>query len=193
VEGLAPYGDEIEDALELVNVPSYVLDTTGVVVWVNPAARRRVGDVRGHQFSSIVAPEDRERSLDVFARKVVGSESVTDAEFVVVDRNGDRLTIEVSSVPLLRGKRVVGVFGQVTSEHGTAPLPPHPHLTPRQSEVLRMLEHGRSTRQIAHELHLSPETVRNHVRHILQGLGVHSRLEAVALARREHLLATGRM
>jgi len=193
VEGLAPYGDEIEDALELVNVPSYVLDTTGVVVWVNPAARRRVGDVRGHQFSSIVAPEDRERSLDVFARKVVGSESVTDAEFVVVDRNGDRRTIEVSSVPLLRGKRVVGVFGQVTSERGTAPLPPHPHLTPRQSEVLRMLEHGRSTRQIAHELHLSPETVRNHVRHILQGLGVHSRLEAVALARREHLLATGRM
>ena len=100
MEGLGSYGDEIEDALELVNVPSYVLDTTGVIVWINPAARRRVGDVRGRQFSSIVAPEDKERSLEMFARKVVGSESVTDAEFVVVDRNGDRLTIEVSSVPL---------------------------------------------------------------------------------------------
>jgi PAS domain S-box-containing protein len=185
VEGLGSYGDEIEDALEHVNVPTYVLDATGVVVWINPAARRRVGDVSGRAFSSIVAPEDKERSLELFARKVVGSESVTDAEFVVVDRNGDRLTIEVSSVPLLRGKRVVGVFGQVTSERETLPLPELPHLTPRQSEVLRMLEHGRSTRQIAQELHLSPETVRNHVRHVLRALGVHSRLEAVTLVRRQ--------
>ena len=189
MEGLGPYGDDIEDALELVNVPSYVLDTTGVVVWINPAARRRVGDVRGRQFSSIVAPEDKQRSLEMFARKVVGNESVTDAEFVVVDRNGDRLAIEVSSVPLLRGKRVVGVFGQVTNEREASPLPELPHLTPRQSEVLRMLEHGRSTRQIAQELQLSPETVRNHVRHVLQALGVHSRLEAVTLARRQQLLA----
>lgn len=190
MEGLGPYGDEIEDALELVNVPSYVLDMTGVVVWVNPAARRRVGDVRGRQFSSIVAPEDKERSLELFSRKVVGSESVTDGEFVVVDLNGDRLTIEVSSVPLLRGKRVVGVFGQVTSQRDTPPLPELPHLTPRQSEVLRMLERGRSTRQIAEELHLSPETVRNHVRHVLRALGVHSRLEAVTLARGQQLFAS---
>ena len=42
---------------------------------------------------------------------------------------------------------------------------------------------------MAEELHLSPETVRNHVRHVLQALGVHSRLEAVALARREHVVA----
>ena len=190
MEGLGPYGDEIEDALELVNVPSYVLDMSGVVVWVNPAARRRVGDVRGRQFSSIVAPEDKERSLELFSRKVVGSESVTDGEFVVVDLNGDRVTIEVSSVPLLRGKRVVGVFGQVTSERDTPPLPELPHLTPRQSEVLRMLERGRSTRQIAEELHLSPETVRNHVRHVLRALGVHSRLEAVTLARGQRLFAS---
>ena len=191
VEGLGAYSDEIENALELVNVPSYVLDTTGVVRWINPAARRRVGDVRGRQFSSIVAPEDKERSREMFARKIVGSESVTDAEFAVVDRNGDRMTVDVSSVPLLRGGRVVGVFGQVTNERAAPPLTPDPpsppnppltpppQLTPRQSEVLQMLEYGRSTRQIAQELHLSPETVRNHIRHILLALGVHSRLEAV--------------
>jgi len=92
-------------------------------------------------------------------------------------------------VPLLRGKRVVGVFGQVTNERETPPLPELPHLTPRQSEVLRMLEHGRSTRQIAQELHLSPETVRNHIRHVLRALGVHSRLEAVTLVRRQQLFA----
>jgi DNA-binding NarL/FixJ family response regulator len=68
---------------------------------------------------------------------------------------------------------------------------PHPHLTPRQSEVLRLLEHGHSTKQIAAELTLSQETVRNHVRHVLQALGVHSRLEGVALARREQTLVAG--
>jgi DNA-binding NarL/FixJ family response regulator len=66
-----------------------------------------------------------------------------------------------------------------------APLPPHPHLTPRQRNVLRLLEQGHSTAQIASELHISPETAGNHVRHLLRALGVHSRLEAVAVGRRE--------
>jgi DNA-binding NarL/FixJ family response regulator len=48
---------------------------------------------------------------------------------------------------------------------------------------VRLLEHGRSTEQIAEELHLSVETVRNHIRAILRALGVHSRLEAVSVVR----------
>ena len=54
--------------------------------------------------------------------------------------------------------------------------------------MLRLLEHGRSTRQIAAELHLSTETVRNHVRGVLRALHVNSRLEAVTVARRDHLV-----
>jgi DNA-binding NarL/FixJ family response regulator len=38
-------------------------------------------------------------------------------------------------------------------------------------------------------LHLSPETVRNHIRHLLRALGVHTRLEAVAVARRDSPVA----
>jgi DNA-binding NarL/FixJ family response regulator len=49
--------------------------------------------------------------------------------------------------------------------------------------VLRLLEHGCSTKQIAAELPLSTETVRNHVRRLSKALGVNSRLEAVAAAR----------
>jgi DNA-binding NarL/FixJ family response regulator len=56
--------------------------------------------------------------------------------------------------------------------------------------VLRLLEHGRSTEQIARELHISIETVRNHIRHLLRALGAHSRLEAVAIGRREHVVAS---
>ena len=102
------------------------------------------------------------------------------------------MMVEVHSVRLLSGDRVVGVFGQLDHEpRQRAGRGASTALTPRQSEVLRLLEHGRSTEQIADELHLSKETVRNHIRHMLQALGVHSRLEAVALARHEHLAGVG--
>jgi DNA-binding NarL/FixJ family response regulator len=56
--------------------------------------------------------------------------------------------------------------------------------------VLRLLDRGHSTAQIAQELHLSLETVRNHIRHLMRALGVHTRLEAVAVARHGELVAT---
>ena len=70
--GLAVGGD-VEQALQSVGVPSYVLDTTGVVRWLNPAAERLVGDVRGRHFTSVVAPEDSHRARELFSRKVLGT------------------------------------------------------------------------------------------------------------------------
>jgi DNA-binding NarL/FixJ family response regulator len=92
------------------------------------------------------------------------------------------MALEISSVPLMSGERVVGVFGLLVGPTEDRPETPHPHLTPRQAEVLRHLQQGQSTKQIAAELHLSTETVKNHIRHVLRALGVNSRLEAVAAA-----------
>jgi PAS domain S-box-containing protein len=182
-QGLAVGGD-VERALDSVSVPSYVLDTTGVVRWINPAAERLLGDVRGRHFTSVVAPEDRPRASELFTRKLLGS-SATNAKGVLVSTDGTRLPLEVSAVSLMNGERVVGVFGLIAGPLEDQPTAPHPALTPRQAEVLRLLEQGHSTKQIAEELHLSTETVRNHIRHILRALGVHSRLEAVAAARHD--------
>jgi PAS domain S-box-containing protein len=63
-----------------------------------------------------------------------------------------------------------------------------PELTPRQAEVLGLLAEGRSVKEICAELYLSKATVRNHVRALLQTLGAHSQLEAVAAARKIGLL-----
>ena len=183
--------NDVEEALEHINVPSYVLDQHGIIRWVNPAARQIVGDVRGRQFTSVVAPEEKSRARDEFAKKVFGTALTTDAEVLVLDGTGERTLVEVHSVRLMRGDRVVGVFGQLEHDPVPVPLNALPSLTPRQTEILRLLERGKSTDQIADELHLSKETVRNHIRHMLQALGVHSRLEAVALARREHLAGVG--
>jgi PAS domain S-box-containing protein len=188
---LESLGHDVEEALEHLNVPSYVIDDTGIIRWINPAAERLVGNVRGRQFTSVVAPEEKSRARDEFAKKVYGSATTTDANVVVVDGAGNRVMVEVHSVRLRRGERVVGVFGQLEHQPMIEPIKALSALTPRQSEILRLLEHGRSTDQIAEELHLSRETVRNHIRHILQALGVHSRLEAVALARHEHMAGVG--
>ena len=180
--GLAVGGD-VEQALAGLPVPSYVLDTAGVVRWLNPAAERLLGDVRGRHFTSIVGPEDRARAQGLFASKVLGTTAATEASGVFVSADGTRLALEVSAVPLMGGERVVGVFGLLTGPLDDETSTPPAHLTPRQAEVLRHLEQGRSTKQIAQELHVSTETVRNHVRHLLRALGVTTRLEAVAVAR----------
>ena len=179
--GLAVGGDA-ERALAGIPVPSYVLDTAGVVRWINPAAERLLGDVRGRHFTSVVGSEDRSRAKELFARKVLGTTAATETSGVFVSTDGTRIALEVSAVPLMGGERVVGVFGLLTGPLEEASTPPA-HLTPRQAEVLRLLEQGRSTKQIAQELHLSTETVKNHVRHLLRALGVNTRLEAVAAAR----------
>jgi DNA-binding NarL/FixJ family response regulator len=64
-------------------------------------------------------------------------------------------------------------------------------LTPREREVLALLAAGRSSNQIAHELVISPRTLGTHMQHILRKLAVHSRTQAVAIANRSRLVATG--
>lgn len=174
---------DVEQALEQINVPAYVIDVHGIIRWVNPAGRRVVGDVTGRQFTSVVAPEEKRRARDSFAQKVVGGVEATDDEVVLVQEDGDRVNVEISAVPLYSGDRIIGVFGQVVHVDEEPERPPDARLTPRQAEVLRLLERGHSTHQISAELHLSPETVRNHIRHLFRALGVHSRIEAVAVAR----------
>jgi DNA-binding NarL/FixJ family response regulator len=63
-------------------------------------------------------------------------------------------------------------------------------LTARESEVLGLLVHGRSNREIARQLYISEKTVSVHVSNLLAKLGVRSRLEAAALARREGLVGS---
>jgi PAS domain S-box-containing protein len=180
---------EVEEALGRVRVPAYVIDRFGIIRWINPAAQGIVGDVRGRQIESVLAPEERRRGREIFMRNLTGPPEGSDNRGVLLTAEGERIAVELSAVPLERDRHVIGVFGLFKDVEDEPPPPPLPHLTPRQGEVLRLLDQGRSTSEIARELHLSVETVRNHIRHVLKALGVHSRLEAVAVARRDQLAA----
>ncbi|HET7172784.1 MAG TPA: response regulator transcription factor [Nocardioidaceae bacterium] len=63
-----------------------------------------------------------------------------------------------------------------------------PRLTERELEVLRLMSQGLNNREIAEKLFISQNTVKNHVRNILEKLQLHSRMEAVLFAVREKLL-----
>lgn len=66
-----------------------------------------------------------------------------------------------------------------------------PRLTDREIEVLRLVARGMNNRDIAKELFISENTVKNHVRNILEKLQIHSRMEAVMVAVREKLIEFG--
>jgi two-component system NarL family response regulator len=62
-----------------------------------------------------------------------------------------------------------------------------PRLTERELQVLKLVARGMSNREAAEELFISENTVKNHVRNILEKLHLHSRMEAVIYAVREKL------
>jgi two-component system nitrate/nitrite response regulator NarL len=60
--------------------------------------------------------------------------------------------------------------------------------TSRELDVLRLLAEGRDTARIADDLGIAPHTVEWHVRHLIEKLGVHSKLQAVIAAVRMGLI-----
>ncbi len=69
-----------------------------------------------------------------------------------------------------------------------APTPASPPLTAREREVLALIAEGLANKEIAARLHISENTVKTHVRHILEKLGLRSRAEAAVYAVREGLV-----
>ncbi len=88
--------------------------------------------------------------------------------------------------PMMTGK-LLEVLNQLL-RHQDFLAPRTPALTGREIEVLRHVARGMTSKQIGHVLFISENTVKNHVRNILDKLGLHSRNEAVLYAVRENLI-----
>ena len=82
-------------------------------------------------------------------------------------------------------------FAAMIKKSEERPQLPVPRLTERELEVLKLVARGLANRDIAKELFISENTVKNHVRNILEKLQLHSRMEAVVYAVREKILDLG--
>lgn len=73
-------------------------------------------------------------------------------------------------------------------EHLLEEDPPLPDLSPRQIEILESIARGLTNREISTQLDISLESVKSHIKIILEKLGAASRTEAASLVQRKHLL-----
>ena len=92
--------------------------------------------------------------------------------------------------PSMASKLLNEFAAMVKKEDEKQQVPP-PRLTVREMEVLQFVAQGMNNREISKMLFISENTVKNHVRNILEKLHLHSRMEAVVYAVREKILEIG--
>jgi DNA-binding CsgD family transcriptional regulator len=182
---------DVFDALERLPVPIFAIDRDMTIRWLNGASRELVGDREGDPFTEVLEPGSVPAANQAFAQKVLGNVPSTEYEVTLRKRDGTLVSAEISSVPVRGGQSIAGVFGLVAVDEQAPPkraADGEVSLTPRQAQVMHLLARGCSTEQMADELGVAQDTIRNHVRAILRRLGVHSRLEAVIEAHQRRLV-----
>ncbi|HKC82653.1 MAG TPA: LuxR C-terminal-related transcriptional regulator [bacterium] len=169
--------------------------TNGRFVHINAAAERASGkldaELLGREITHLLPREAHENVLAQF-RRAIGRGEPTDFETAFVDASGHLRGVRVQHLPLRDGDTIVGVLTlafDVRRPPSEIGLKQDPHLTMRQRQILELIASGLSTAEVAKELTLSTETVRNHLRNASKELRAHSRVEAIATAQRLGLLA----
>ena len=117
--------------------------------------------------------------------------------YVIKDTPFEELVASISAVILdgavVSPKMASKLFETVRNllKHRDLVSSRRPTLTGREIEVLQLVAQGYTSREIGEKLYISENTVKNHVRNILDKLGLHSRNEAVLYALRENLIDLG--
>jgi two-component system nitrate/nitrite response regulator NarL len=129
----------------------------------------------------------------LFAGDVVPSEAFAAVERGAagyISRGSDGTAIRRAIAAVVRGETVLDPAAQtgLASEIRLRARDSRPALSPREQEILVLIAAGRSAPEIARELHLSTATVKTHLIHLYQKLGVSERAAAVAEGMRRGLL-----
>jgi PAS domain S-box-containing protein len=177
--------------LDDLEVIPYTADREGRITWIGGAVVKLLGyspaEILGKEPALFVAGDGLEQLREQLQRKLIGDAKRTVYEVTALAKDGSHVPLQVVSAPLLEDGKIIGVGGvaigrqETTSATGSG-------LTPRQHEVLQLLAEGLTTLAIADRLEISEQTARNHIRAVLAALNSHSRLEAVAAARRAGMI-----
>ena len=153
-----------------------------------------VGDRRlcyqGCHEGTLVEPGELLQAFDMRTRGKSGKTVWINVSILIVPAGGKtgQLAIHIFR-DVTATKALLGLArAQLVSHDSGAAAVPRSVLTRRELELLRLMAIGLNTAVAAERLGVSPATIRNHAQNIFGKLGVHSRLEAVAYARRHRLL-----
>jgi PAS domain S-box-containing protein len=177
----------LEAVLGALPVPAYTNDLRGFITWQNEAARSVAGDLRGAHYTQAVPPEELHRARETWAAVTLSGATRRRTGWFKT-AGGKLVHLEVITAPIRSDGKVVGVFGIAIPCVDLPRTQASEQLSPRQLDVLRLLVQAKSTDEIAVELQLARETVRNYIRSLLKALGARSRLEATLIALRDGLV-----
>ena len=133
--------------------------------------RRKAPDVKVLMLTTSDGDEDVFRSMNKGARG-----------YMVKDESGEDLHVAIRTVAsgeVFLPKRIRAIYDDRKKR---------PSLSEREIEIVRLVAKGFSNDELAERLHLSPDTIKVHLRHVYEKLGVESRVEAVTEAMRTGLV-----
>jgi two-component system, NarL family, nitrate/nitrite response regulator NarL len=110
------------------------------------------------------------------------------AGFIPKDQSVDKIADALDVIASGGAVFDTGLHRGVASRRWRRSMHPLDRLTPREREILARIVDGQSTKQMARAMGITTGTVGIYARNVLTKLGVHSRLQAAALASREGLL-----
>jgi PAS domain S-box-containing protein len=190
------HGVVLDDECAVVQLSSgdaavAISDTLRVLSW-NAAAEKLTGragrEAVGRLCWEVVRASGEDGEPLCGADCAVAHNALSGAEVerrqIMLDASGGKRRVTMSTVTVELGERKLVLHSFPAAKTDGSAV----ELTRRQQEILGLLDQGLTTRQIAERLVLSTTTVRNHIQAILRALDCHSRLEALAEARRLGLL-----
>ena len=190
VVGTATGGREAVDVIERTR-PDVALmdlsmpDTDGIV-----ATREALARAPQTHIVILTSFSDRDRILEALDAGAIGY-LLKDAEpdellrGIRTAAEGDSPLAPRAAAELIADRRPAGggpAYRSAQPEHA---------LTPREREILALLAHGRPNKLIARRLDIAEQTVKNHLSHIFQTLGVTDRTQAALWAQRHGLADPG--
>ena len=187
VVGEAGDGQRVVELAEEV-VPDVVVMDVRMPVLSGIEATQRIKDTLPHTMILMLTISDEEEDLYQAIR--AGANGYLLKE-ISIDEIGNAVRSVYGGQSLISpsmASKLLNEFASMIKKEEEKQQVPVPKLTPREMEVLQHVAQGMNNREIAKTLFISENTVKNHVRNILEKLHLHSRMEAVVYAVREKML-----
>lgn len=157
------------EAVDVAGMGVILVDALGRISWRSPQAATWLPLLRGEPSAAAQLPPQLQGLLD------------KDSSMQLTTPTGLRLSARSMGMATLGEKMLL--LEQIRDDEAMPSNLANANLTPRETEVLSWLTKGKTNRDIADIIGMSPRTVNKHLEHIFEKLGVETRTAAAALAR----------